>query len=130
MCLPPQNESALLNELQQLGLGGGLGGVAGYEGPTSAPITIRGYQGPPHISSSLLGGADLPGSPSNSIWTPSPGVDKLQPMGTPPSMAGLPPAASLGLPSVKTVAELEQEMKLQSARNQPSLPLQVGCKLG
>lgn len=121
----PQNESALLNELQQLG----LGGVGGYDGPTSAPISIRGYQGGPHIGSSLLGGPDLPGSPSNSIWTPSPGVDKLQPMGSPPSVASLPPSAPIGLQSIKTVAELEQEMKLQTARTQPSLPLQVSCIL-
>ncbi|KAK8387471.1 hypothetical protein O3P69_018196 [Scylla paramamosain] len=119
-----QNESALLNELQQLG----LGNVGGYDGPTSAPISIRGYQGGPHIGSSLLGGPDLPGSPSNSIWTPSPGVDRLQPMGTPPSVGSLPSSAPLGLPSVKTVAELEQEMKLQSARTQPSLPLQPALR--
>ncbi|KAG0722138.1 Protein PAT1 1 [Chionoecetes opilio] len=114
-----QNESALLNEqLQQLG----LGGVGGYDGPTSAPISIRGYQGGPHIGSSLLGGPDLPGSPSNSIWTPSPGVDKLQPVGTPP---GLHPSQPLGLQSVKTVAELEQEMKLQSVHTHPSHGIQV-----
>lgn len=123
-CLSKQKERALLGELQQLS----LGGMGGYDGPSSAPISIRGYQGGPHIGSSLLGGSDLPGSPSNSIWTPSPGVDKLRPMGSPSPVTSLGTSAPRGLPSIKTVAELEQEMKLQSARGQPSLPLQVSCK--
>lgn len=116
-----QNEGALLGELQNLG----LGGMGGYDGPSSAPISIRRYQGGPHIGSSLLGGSDLPGSPSNSIWTPSPGVDNLRPMGSPSPATSLPTSAPRGLPSMKTVAELEQEMKLQSARSHPSHPLQV-----
>ena len=113
----------------------------GHDGPhSSAPINIVGYQSRPHahhhhIGSSLLGNHDLPGSPSNSIWTPSPDFDKLQPVtrqspsngmtraiGQPlpglPNLSELPP--HMGIQAIKTVEEIEEEMKLQQNRPPPS----------
>lgn len=139
-----QDDGGLLGELRNLGL-------SRYDGPNSnsgsAPISMVGYPGShSHVGSSLLGGSDLPGSPSDSIWTPSPGVDKLrpvthsaQPHPNPPysnglnqtigSLSGLSqpqpnPMPHMSLPTIKTVAELEEEMKLQHARTQPG-PLHI-----
>nr|XP_045587866.1 protein PAT1 homolog 1-like isoform X2 [Procambarus clarkii] len=141
-----QGDVCLAEEFKHLGL-------RKYDNPggrnltqSSMPINIIGYQSVPasrtHIGSSLLVGPDLPGSPSNSIWTPSPGVDKLRPviqhspsngMGhtlgqIPHGLAQPGISPSLGLPTIKTVAEVEEEMKLQHARSQSSFSLQQALR--
>ncbi|KAK4315882.1 hypothetical protein Pmani_012907 [Petrolisthes manimaculis] len=138
-----EDDGGLLGELRNLG----LGRYDGHNSNSSAPISMVGYPGShSHVGSSLLGGPDLPGSPSDSIWTPSPGVDKLrpvthtsQPHPHPPHSNGLNqpigplpglshpqpnPVSHMTLPTIKTVAELEEEMKLQHARTQPG-PLHI-----
>ncbi|XP_071528600.1 uncharacterized protein [Panulirus ornatus] len=142
--LRQEDDTGLAGEFQNLGLGRYDNAGGNNITQRSAPISIIGYQSVPgshsHLGSSLLGGPDLPGSPSNSIWTPSPGVDKLRPvtqhspsngvghiLGQIPgiSQSGIPP--SLGLAAVKTVAELEEEMKLQHVRTQSSINLHLNA---
>lgn len=107
------------------------GSEGGRLGQGSAPINIVGYQSGSsahhhHMSSALLAGPDLPGSPSNSIWTPSPVLDKLLPVSHHSPSNGVNHSLNqmhvlnqggmsqpLGLPSIKTVAELEEELKMQ-----------------
>nr|XP_053631658.1 protein PAT1 homolog 1-like [Cherax quadricarinatus] len=141
-----QEETGFVREFQNLSLGRHDSQGGRILNQSSMPINIIGYQSVPtshsHIGSSLLGGPDLPGSPSNSIWTPSPGVDKLRPviqlspsngmshtLGQIPGLSqpGIPPC--LGLPTIKTVDEVEEEMKLQHARTQSSLTLQINQAL-
>lgn len=143
-----QDDGGLVGDFHHLGLGrfGGqdgnrfVGSEGGRLGQGSAPINIVGYQSGStahhhhhhhHMSSALLAGSDLPGSPSNSIWTPSPVLDKLLPVShhSPSNgvnhslnqMHGLNQGGMsqpLGLPSIKTVAELEEELKMQQSRDQ------------
>ncbi|KAK7065222.1 hypothetical protein SK128_006936 [Halocaridina rubra] len=107
-------------------------------GQSSAPISIgEAYPSRNETRTrmgSLLGDDnDLPCSPSNSIWTPSPDLDKLQPvtrhspsngvsrsMGQLPGLSHLGALPSLGLQTVKTVDEIEEEMKLQQKRPSPA----------
>ncbi|CAL4094663.1 unnamed protein product, partial [Meganyctiphanes norvegica] len=113
-------------------------------GQSSSPMNIMGgYQHHPNAGGGhpgghmggILGGPDIAGSPS-SIWAPSPGLDKLiSPVNHESSIVGSPGSlnhiggmgqmnhvglGNLGLPSIKTVAELEDEMKLQQHRHNAS----------
>ena len=98
-------------------LGLGLGRHGPLKGGSSQPIAIHHSFG--------LGTGDLPGSPANaSIWTPSPVLDKITPV-LPQSPSGgapmpqlLPPRVAqqshnTPFPAVKTLKELEEEMKSQ-----------------
>lgn len=134
-----QDDGGLAADFHNLGLGrfgsqdgSRFGGSEGGRlGQGSAPINIVGYQSGSsahhhHMSSALLAGPDLPGSPSNSIWTPSPVLDKLLPVSHHSPSNGVNHSLNqmhvlnqggmsqpLGLPSIKTVAELEEELKMQ-----------------
>lgn len=133
--LKRQDDGDLLDNLQNLGLLNYNGRDGCGVGQSSLPINIVGYRsrnhGHPQMGSSLLGSHDLPCSPSsNSIWAPSPDLDKLQPVtrqspsngvsrnfGQLPGLSQLGVLPPLGLQTVKTVDEIEEEMRLQ--RNRP-----------
>lgn len=137
--LKHQDDAGLLGNFQNLSLLNYNGQDTHRMDQGSAPINIAGYQSKSHghhhhhhhhMGSSLL--HDLPGSPSNSIWTPSPDFDKLQPvtrqspsngmtrsLGQPPGLSNLSGLPHLGLHTIKTVEEIEEEMKLQHNRPHP-----------